>query len=544
MNAQLKTVAVTVDPQRTIKAMQSAFTNRTRVVNELLQNAARSGATQVSISSGAGECVIEDDGSGIESFDALLGFASSAWNAEVMQRDTPFGIGFWSALYASEHIVVESRGLRLDASCDDLLAMHPVPLSPAPDRVGTRIAMKGFGRGSDCMPKLEEFAGYPLPIVLNGVPVERPHAASSGEWVDIGIGKLRFDIKRAMPGRLLAYLQGFPIHDSLRYAYEHGTGVIVHLDPQQFAGRLPDRAVLINADDALDRINAVVRDHARSVLVSLKAAMSPEAFVLEHGTAVLRWNVGDILDDLDILPGDQFHQIKDYPVITDADETYAPLPGVLSRDQLTTMGVFSDGETMVPVEKAYVALLGGFVCSPSLVRSLGSQHWLHGLLAAGAPFEQPEDQRAIEECSVAIRLVDPIAEIDCEVNGIVVPIHLARRLQLEGRKGTVEVPDHWGLALATYGEGAIFATPEASDDVVMQLSTHRDDNESLDYRAERDSRRSFARSLMVHANASPVALFKQALDDADVRWVIPNTCIGQTFLVTVDQDGSLQVKPA
>src|SRR5581483_6120270 len=70
-------------------------------IGELLQNARRAGATRISILTDPSDLHyfrIEDNGHGIENFQALLDPGASDWEPDIIEKDLPFGVGFWSAI--------------------------------------------------------------------------------------------------------------------------------------------------------------------------------------------------------------------------------------------------------------------------------------------------------------------------------------------------------------------------------------------------------------------------------------------------------------
>ncbi len=79
------------------------FTNKLTLVSELLQNARRAGATQVTIvhDATARRLTVIDNGCGIEDFQRLLTFNESGWDEDTIRTEHAFGLGFSKCLYAS-----------------------------------------------------------------------------------------------------------------------------------------------------------------------------------------------------------------------------------------------------------------------------------------------------------------------------------------------------------------------------------------------------------------------------------------------------------
>lgn len=90
------------------------------VIDELVQNAQRSGARRLEVrlaegySRSFGALVVRDDGCGLSSPTDLLRLAHSGWSEEVSEREEPFGMGFWSTVTVAEKVIVRSNGWRVE----------------------------------------------------------------------------------------------------------------------------------------------------------------------------------------------------------------------------------------------------------------------------------------------------------------------------------------------------------------------------------------------------------------------------------------------
>lgn len=89
------------------------------IVDELLQNAQRAGASEIKIDTTGTTITITDNGSGIEDFADLVILGKSKYSKKVLQQQHPIGVGF-NALLAHDNVksvAVHSgkKYLRLDA---------------------------------------------------------------------------------------------------------------------------------------------------------------------------------------------------------------------------------------------------------------------------------------------------------------------------------------------------------------------------------------------------------------------------------------------
>lgn len=75
---------------------------------EILQNARRAGATQVTIDNRGGLVVVQDNGRGIEDFAKLLDLGSSGWSDELEASEDPAGVGLFCL--APREVIIRSNG--------------------------------------------------------------------------------------------------------------------------------------------------------------------------------------------------------------------------------------------------------------------------------------------------------------------------------------------------------------------------------------------------------------------------------------------------
>ena len=183
---------------------------------------------------------VRDDGCGIGDYQTLFTLAESGWDAETIENEVPFGLGFLSALFSCQHLEVESKGGRVSMSTADILSFKPVKVTPwvccpaesrfegdvcgcgsenvqGPDAEGaydcldcgifftaesignrcwrgvTTVRLGGFkpdaSQIASCLSELAK--GFPIPVIFNGHALQRPWALDSGnEFIDTEIGKV------------------------------------------------------------------------------------------------------------------------------------------------------------------------------------------------------------------------------------------------------------------------------------------------------------------------------------------------------------------
>jgi len=267
---QSKSIGVTVNMSGALRALRNSFTGHSNVIVELAQNARRAGASKVTIlyDAEAGSLEVSDDGCGVGDMAVLLdvfrsdwGASRPDWSAEDLERESPYGMGMLAALYAAEHITVESAGARFEGDTSDLLNFIPVQVEPFPC-TGTRVRLAGIKRLGGLA---QLFTGFPIPVELNGVELPRPDAPNEAFKV-CPVGTIR-----VAPLCLgwVAYLQGFRIAGSGRDRCN-----VIHLDGALFKGNAPDRRVLVDATESRKRIEEAVYAEQIEVVKEMKTAAS------------------------------------------------------------------------------------------------------------------------------------------------------------------------------------------------------------------------------------------------------------------------------
>ena len=114
-----------------------------------------------------------------------------------------------------------------------------------------------------------------------GESLDRKHALDSGlTFIDTVIGAVTLSGVNEPCGAQYEfdlYLQGLPIYRS--HAYPSKDRHVIHLDSARFHARLPDRDKLVDEDEVIMQVKAMLAIQIEKRLLSLKAALPPEEFV-------------------------------------------------------------------------------------------------------------------------------------------------------------------------------------------------------------------------------------------------------------------------
>lgn len=203
------TIATSVAPE-TISKVGRLFNGSAHdVLNELLQNARRAGATNIVITT-AGHPAdqllhVVDDGSGIADPAAVVTLGRSGWSEETQAREDPAGMGVFSL--AGRDVIIRSwsqperQGWMAHIPAGAWASSRPIAISNDPIAYGTAITVRIPHEWSDGLDEAvrQVTCHYPLPVTFNGEPVERSGwldgAVRIEDWNGCRIGIYREELK-------------------------------------------------------------------------------------------------------------------------------------------------------------------------------------------------------------------------------------------------------------------------------------------------------------------------------------------------------------
>ena len=167
------------------------------IMNELLQNARRSGATRVEITTGEDGVTVADNGHGIRNPASILAFGKTEWEKQATMAEHPAGMGLYS-LARCEHVSITSRtadsaAWRVDLTPEHFVGNLKAPVEPAPENTlptGTTVTFSC--RHNDGRSIMETARHYRLPVSINGQEAPREDflqgAKHIQEWQGVRIG--------------------------------------------------------------------------------------------------------------------------------------------------------------------------------------------------------------------------------------------------------------------------------------------------------------------------------------------------------------------
>ena len=191
------TVRAQINERSFMRNMEHMFSSSFSVIGELLQNGRRAEATtiEVTLDSKSRNLTISDNGIGIQNFAKLLDLATSGWRAEKVQlTEKPFGMGFFSVVFAAESVVVTSRGQQLSFNREDIIEGRQLRLHDHCEalRNGATTVIELCNISEQLLPangsvdqferKLKELvAGFPIEVLFNNSPLPRPNRIDLNE---------------------------------------------------------------------------------------------------------------------------------------------------------------------------------------------------------------------------------------------------------------------------------------------------------------------------------------------------------------------------
>ena len=170
--------------QSLIGKVSRLFNNSvTDVLNELLQNARRAGASRVEVDvaddDGHPILVVRDNGSGVADPAKLVTLGDSGWNDTILHREDPAGMGVFSL--AGRPVEIRSRargadkGWRVVIAPDAWETGAPLAVEPWAADAGTeiRIGMPDAWDNNLASAAANAARHYPLPVLFKGEDLKR-----------------------------------------------------------------------------------------------------------------------------------------------------------------------------------------------------------------------------------------------------------------------------------------------------------------------------------------------------------------------------------
>lgn len=538
-------IQLQVNTKNLINNMRFAFTTKQTVISELMQNARRAGSDFVSFDydEESETLVIEDAGCGIDDPQKILSVAESGWDNDTMENETPYGIGFLSALFMSDRVSIESNQMKIEFSTDSVLSFNMVGVHPSNRRIGTRIELKGIR--FDVERAVRDFStGYPIKVYYNGKEMKRPHA-ENGElpYIETPIGKVHLmeywdeiDKDKSQKGTMNTevYLQGIKVMviDGQLFSKPN----IIHLNPKQFFGRAPDRDKLIDESEASEQIKRTI-SALWEKKIRREVFLKDDRIVAEYFYETLyHWKQLHLLNHIDYVPRQVLGCYDIYPIEAhEYENTYSVVSEPIAKQDILSGKVKileMEDECRCAYEGFQGSMYAYYLEAIVLIsRSLDADHWLYEHLVK------------IGLDDITVNLKSP-RHYNCSYGDwYEAEAVFCHHAVLSGPCGDVKIYKEAfyhndgfimsdGYPAARYETDGLVVIPEGehTGDVVRQLSSYMRewDFAESDYEMDKDH---FVRFLMANRPGQEIQLIQRELGTTSLNG--HESLKGKTFKVTV-----------
>lgn len=375
---------ISINERNALKLLADAFSNRTTFLAELMQNARRAGASYIRFlyDNASNTLLVEDDGCGVNDFGVLLRLCESGWSDAVQESDAPYGVGFLSAIMASEHFEVMSKRGTLVADTDQLLAGHPAMVTSNAVVAGTRITLKLRHRIDRLGDTISKYAcGFPLKVYVNNTLCSSRMALDSNkQTIDVpGVGTLAWTGGDCATTGV--FLQGLPIAVAGGYnAWRlDGHDWALHLDATLYRGRMPDRETAIDLE--WTQIEAAVKFAQRALLTRVFYDVAKRCPSYDLYYTLLRFDLHNLINEVEIIPAGVFKEFTDAPDQIDdesGNNAHKKRAGAVSRTDsftyISSLSSIDDAEALMLARVAYAN--GVLLCESAKLPAWASDHRL------------------------------------------------------------------------------------------------------------------------------------------------------------------------
>lgn len=381
---------LSINTSRTIENIGSIFTNSEKVISELIQNARRAGATTVNITetlsdTGIKTICVQDDGAGIQNFNALFSLSDSAWSDNITAQDQPFGIGFFSTFFAAKKVKIESQGKEMLIDCADAIAMRefdePVASTTSPAN-GTRITL--IDTNVPDLVFVKKIARYShITITVNGELMDNALCFEK-------LSKI-FPVVQTPYGKLVLVNEfsddiKFVAQDTLislnnRHCDHNRKMNVLFIDTAVVKVRMPDRDTIINQEEFLAEFSAYTKNLYKEKLAEKRLEInSDKHFVEVYFDSIEKYDL-TLLNNIDYLPSKAF-LVTQQPAVVDSDYYYLEqnYGEALCKTDLANRIILKDSISLYNGDNPIVATFCHSLNICALSCKLDKEHWVNAHL--------------------------------------------------------------------------------------------------------------------------------------------------------------------
>lgn len=539
----MKSVQLKINKENLVNHLRYAFTNKFTVISELMQNARRAGSDYVSFNYDEDNkvLVVEDQGCGLDDPQTILTIAESGWSEDIKDSETPYGLGFMSALFSAEHVKIESNSMSIEFHTESVLNFNMISVFPSDKKVGTRITLTGLDL--HVAGAVSGFShGYPIKVFFNGEEQKRDHALDGPlDFITTPLGDMRItDLDKPIDKAfrlgtqdLTVYLQGIQVYRS-RAAHCSQTN-IVHLDASQFKGRLPDRDKLIDEKEVINQVMAMIKLYWQSRLISDVKNLDGQFIAKRYFETLKFWDQIALLNTVDYLPTEVLGVYDIYPIHgSDLEDQYSLQDSVIAKQDIVNGDnlILNLDEDHCIDEPFQVSMYAFYLNALFLTNNnLDKEHWIYEHLVE------------IDRDNLNMTLEGTVSEANVSCDWFVSNVVFCERAILTGPCGNVNIDSdafyYAGGFIYAQGhpvaqhESSVIVIPngEHSGQVVRQMASYQSEWSELlenEMNADETNMENF---IISHRPGKEIELIQRLLDKSELRMF--DSLKGRSFKVTV-----------
>lgn len=283
MNAHTP-IKIEINEKNLIANLANVFSDSTKVLLELLQNARRAGSDRVEIIYDGKNLSVRDYGKGIDDLAELFHLAKTGWDKSISDQENAFGMGFFASLYAAKRLRITSNDWCLEVDCEEMLSggsFSPVPAPSNDINEGTLVELFDLGSMKTVTNLKKLLRGFSIPVFYNGEEIERRY--SREQLIEDGYAVVSatlgtiFVPDGSWDTSMEVFLQGCSVMPDLG----NGKPTIVHLN-DNVPARMPDRDRLIEPTEVLTSLNRELVAYFVARLYLLREQESAEEMVAQY----------------------------------------------------------------------------------------------------------------------------------------------------------------------------------------------------------------------------------------------------------------------
>lgn len=319
-----------VNQSNLLANLSTVFTDKTKVVTELVQNARRAGASKVFLDyelsddkTTVSSITILDNGSGIRDFTKLFTLAESGWDAAIQSTEHPYGMGFFATLTCAKTVTIQSNGQQMVVDSAQALSGADIGEAHEVDFFGgTKIVLSGVDIKEHVFTSflISAFLYSSIDILINGVAARRSLALSNtdkNKVVETPFGQLVMDEWFISAATVVVQdMRIGSFNCSTRWSNPNTL-----FANQRIQARMPDRDSILNRSEVEAEFNTWLTGFYQAQLTAIRAEFADDfKFIERHFLAVLNY-YPEMLNEINWLPASAFYAAQ-YPVLggsTDCD---------------------------------------------------------------------------------------------------------------------------------------------------------------------------------------------------------------------------------